>query len=309
MVPIAPASRLRAPDRTVRLVEVASRQGGVVARRQLRELGFGDGTVARWVAAGRLIRVHPAVYAVGHTAIGVYGQLVAGLLYAGPGSALTGRTGSRLWDVARVPWTPIHIAAPTDRRSLPGVIVHRPRRFERLVHRGLPVTPLVDCLLGLAQGVSDVEVRRALAQADYRHKLDPAEVRRALGRGRRGAARLRRAVDHHLPELGLTNSPLEEELMLLCEREGLPIPEPNARVGPYRVDALWREARLVAELDGGDAHSSEARRMIDHERDMYLRASDHAVVRYSKPQLRRRPRDVAAELRGLIATRTAGTAN
>lgn len=304
MLPIAPTSLDRAPDRTVHLITTATRQGGVVARWQLARLGFASGTIARWITAGRLIRVHPGVYAVGHRAVSVHGQLIAALLYAGRGSALSDNTATWLWQVGDVVWYPIHVVAPSARRSLEGVRIHRPRRISRVFHRGFPVTPLVDSLRAFAAVSDDRQVRKALAEADFRHQLDPLQVLEGLGRGRRGSTRLRRAVERHLPELALTASPAEDDLLFLCEREGIPIPEPNARIGPYRVDALWREARVVVELDGRDGHSSLERRTTDHERDMYLRSRDHIVLRYARRQLRRRSKSVAEELLRLIAART-----
>ena len=299
------ASLERAPDRTVRVVELAARQEGVVARWQLRQAGVGDGAIGRWVRSGRLIRVHPGVYALGHHAVGTRGRLIAALLYAGDGSALSHTTGARLWRVAEAPWTPIHVVTEADRKSLPGLVVHRPRRVFRVVLEGLPVTPLVDTLLAFAGSADERSVRKALAEADYRWRVDPWRVRRALGRGRPGSATLRRALDHHLPELARTASPAEDELLLACERNGVPIPEPNARVGDYRVDALWREARVAVEVDGRSAHSSAARRLVDHDRDMYLRSVGLTVLRYSGRQLREIPDEITHEILAALTKQNA----
>jgi hypothetical protein len=46
---------------------LAAAQHGVIARWQLFELGFGRGAIAHYLKVGRLHRVHPGVYAVGHT--------------------------------------------------------------------------------------------------------------------------------------------------------------------------------------------------------------------------------------------------
>jgi very-short-patch-repair endonuclease len=97
------------------------------------------------------------------------------------------------------------------------------------------------------------------------------------------------------------NGPLEEEFLLLCEREGIALPEVNARVGGYRVDAVGPRERLVVELDGKAAHSSAARRMIDHDRDLKLRELGFVVRRYSGAQVFGRPQAVAEDLRMAIA--------
>ena len=53
-----------------------------------------------------------------------------------------------------------------------------------------------------------------------------------------------------------TRSPPEERLLTLMRGAGLPEPEVNARLGPWEVDFLWRERRLVVEVDGYASHSS-----------------------------------------------------
>ena len=75
-----------------KVVATAERQEGVVARRQLVACGLGDATITRWLACGRLHRRHPGVYVVGHRRLTPRGELIAALLYAGPGAALAGRS-------------------------------------------------------------------------------------------------------------------------------------------------------------------------------------------------------------------------
>src|SRR5262245_49807249 len=50
------------PDQ--RLAEIARAQHGVVSRRQLAAMGFGERAIARRIAAGRLHRLYRGVYAV-----------------------------------------------------------------------------------------------------------------------------------------------------------------------------------------------------------------------------------------------------
>jgi hypothetical protein len=50
------------------VAELAGRQYGVVTRSQLTASGLDRGWVQRAVAAGRLLRLHRRVYAVGHRA-------------------------------------------------------------------------------------------------------------------------------------------------------------------------------------------------------------------------------------------------
>ena len=51
------------------IAELAGRQHGVVARRQLAALGLGRKAIEYRLRAGRLHAVHRGVYAVGHTVL------------------------------------------------------------------------------------------------------------------------------------------------------------------------------------------------------------------------------------------------
>ena len=70
-----------APRRASRL---AGRQFGVIARRQLRGLGFSEARIRSWLRMERLHPRYPGVYAWGRAELDTEGQLAAALLYAGP---------------------------------------------------------------------------------------------------------------------------------------------------------------------------------------------------------------------------------
>jgi hypothetical protein len=299
----APGSRVRNAE--VRLLDLAERQEGLLARGQLgRRLSGGE--ISRWLEQGRIHRVHPGVYALGHRGLTPRGELIAALLYAGPGAALAGASSAHWWQVVKAPPRTIEVATPHRRRSVPGLAVrHRPN-LERVEHRGLPVTPLAQTLRDLATVASAASLRKALAEADYRGLLDPTEIQAACGPGRPGSAALRRALLHHLPLLALTRNELEETFLGLCESAGLPHPEINAQLGPYEVDALWPEHRLIVELDGGAAHGRAAAVVRDRSRELYLRERGFRVVRYSWLQVFEEPGRVAADLARELTPRPAG---
>ena len=169
------------------VVMVAERQEGVIARRQIRECGMSDATVARWVERGRLHRRHPGVYALGHRRISERGELIAGLLYAGPGAALAGLSATAWWEITKSMPRVIEVATAHRRRSVPGVKVSFRPGVERVKHRGLPVTPLPRALLDLARLVPRRTLRRALSEADYLGLLNPEAVVAMCGPGRAGS--------------------------------------------------------------------------------------------------------------------------
>jgi Transcriptional regulator, AbiEi antitoxin/Protein of unknown function (DUF559) len=283
------------------LAGLATRQHGVVSRAQLESLGISRSAISRWVAVGRLHRIHPGVYSVGHSALSLDARLQAAWLYAGSGAAFSHTTAAWLWRVIDDEPKRIHLTVPGRRSSLPGVRLHHSRRLEIIDCRGLPVTTVARTLLDLASLVSPRQLRRALAEADYWRLLDPVELDSVLGKGRRGSRALRAAWDAHLPQLAKTLSALEEGFLDLCEQAGIPIPEVNGRVGRMRVDALRREHRVAVELDGAAAHASWAQIKRDRRREMVLRAKGFQIVRYTWDQVSGRPDEVAADLRRMLA--------
>jgi len=284
----------------VRVLGVAERQWGVITRTQLTECGLSAASGSRWVSGGRLQRIHPRVYAVGHRVLSTEGLLAAALLYAGPGAALSHASAAHWWGI--VPYLPqsVHVRSPARRRCVPGVRVHGGPHLDRALHRRLPVTTVARTLLDLASTSSFAGLRRAVAEADYLRLLDLGAIDALLGRGRPGSRALRTALDHHRPQYARTSSQLEDRLLHLCETHGIPLPEVNMEVAGFRVDALWREQRVIAEVDGRRAHGTPDRMERDRGRDLALRAAGYLVVRYTWRQVTAEPELVAADLRAAL---------
>jgi hypothetical protein len=280
-----------------RVASVAGRQLGRISRAQLRGLGIADATIHHWLATGYLIRVLPGVYAVGHRAKSIESDLMAAVLYAGPGAMLSHTTAA--WWLGLTDSRPygIDVSTPRRCRPLPGIRVHQRRRIEREWHRGLPVTTLVRTLIDYAAKASLSKVRLALARADYHRGLEPRTLEAQLGSGQPGAGRVRTALREHQPCLARTRSGLEIVFFELCEAGSLPLPEVNARICGWDVDALWRQQRLVVEIDGPRNHRSPAQIRRDHRKDLELRGAGVTVLRYSDDQIERQAAAVMAELR------------
>lgn len=258
----------------------------------------------RWRADGRLHVRYRGVYALGHTAIPIEGRLVAALLYAGRGSVLSHATAAWWWGL--IAEQPERIELSLDRRissPAPDLVLHQRAQLASTHHRRFPITSVAQTLLDYAGQAELIEIRRALAEADYRRLLDPAAIEAVLGQGRKGTTRLRRAFGQHQPKLARTRSWLETIFIPLCEDHEIPIPEVNVRVNGWLVDALWREQRVVVELDGYDNHSTRAQMERDRRKELELRAAGFLVIRYTRFQVVHQPELVAADLIARIAER------
>lgn len=282
---------------TKRARELATRQFGAIARRQLLAVGLTRSTIAHWLATHRLHPRYPGVYALGRPELGTEGQLAAGLLYAGAGAALAGL--SALWWLELLARRPvlIHIDAPGKHSSRDDLRIRHPRQVKRVWRRGLPVVTLPQTLLLAAGSLSHDSLRLVLARAEFKGLLDLTALDTALGGGRDGSSAVRAAMNAHLPQLARCANGLERDFVLLCERLSLPLPEPNPRIGRYRPDMLWREARLIVELDGRAAHHTPAQLAADARRQAELERLGHLVLRFTWDDVHRRPESVAAEVR------------
>ena len=285
---------------TGQAAETAAEQFGAISRRQLLAQGITSAQVRSWIRRGLLHCRHPGVYAWGRDELSAQGELAAALLYAGPGARLTSLT-ALWWQelLGRRP-APLHVDAPGRVRSIPAIVIRHPRHIPRIAHRGIPVAPLAHSLPLAALSLSHDSLRLVLARAEFRKLVSLQELDADLGRGRPGTTAVRAALAAHLPQLARCANGLERRYVLLCEGARLPLPEPNVRIGSYRPDMLWRELRLIVELDGERAHSTPAQLAADAARQTALEALGFRVVRFRRAEIELEPDGVVARTAAAI---------
>jgi very-short-patch-repair endonuclease len=103
-----------------------------------------------------------------------------------------------------------------------------------------------------------------------------------------------------------TRSGLERAFLRLCRAHRIPKPEVNVRIGPYRVDFLWRDAALVVEVDSYRYHSDRATFESDRIRDRELSRRGLDVLRYADRELGGDGRAVASSLHAHLSRRRRG---
>ena len=87
----------------------------------------------------------------------------------------------------------------------------------------------------------------------------------------------------------------------LIRDAGLPTPETNVRVAGYEVDVLWRDAKLVVEIDGYEFHSSRRSFELDRRKQSALAAAGLRVARVTWRQLAEEAIGVAVRLATALA--------
>jgi very-short-patch-repair endonuclease len=171
------------------------------------------------------------------------------------------------------------------RRQIEGVRIHRVRDLfpdEVTMFEGIPITTPARTVLDLAEVLTSREVEQVLATAYRKGLVTREEMLRMVERHprHRGTPLLRRLLDAE-GEPAFTRPKAEEKLLEIVRSARLPLPELNVKVLGHEVDFLWREARLVAEVDGDEFHSSLDSFAADRARDAELTALGYRVLRFT----------------------------
>lgn len=242
-------------------------------------------------------------------------RLMAAVLDAGPRAVASHLAAARLWALPGFTGDDLTVTRPRDgtQRRSPLATVHEPvvlADHHVTARHGIPVTNPGRTLFDVA-GVTHVRrLERAVDNAVAMRLTTYDQLWTLLGelraRGRPGIAAMR-AVLADRPPTGVVavESELEARFRSLLRRAGLPQPEWQVVVGSDgavagRVDALFRSAGLIVELDGRRFHSSPLDREADARRDLELTRTGRRVLRLTWDQVTRRPEAVAAALHDIL---------
>jgi very-short-patch-repair endonuclease len=258
---------------------------------ELRALGISRSTVSRWTARGRLQREHHGVYSYGGGQLSQDGRLYAALLAIGDDAAL-GRIAAALlggfWPHGPPPT--IDVIVPRHVRSRRGIRVHSVTELPSssvMVVRGIPVTTPARTIVDLAGDLrSDWIFRRVVHEAQVQEKVTIAELWDELEgapANLHGRARLMTEIaDGARP----TRSGFEDWLVEVLRAGDYPPFETNAHPPGtpawVEVDVLFREQKLVIEVDGGRWHNTPWRRALDARKQAILEAGGYRVIRLTE---------------------------
>src|SRR4051812_30202073 len=295
------------PDRLI--AELAARQHGPVAHRQLRALGLSNREIGYRLQIGRLHRRHPEVYLVGHEVLPRQGHAMAAVLACGRRAVLSHWDAAAYWDLLPARGRLIHVTTPSRSGRDPDperIRLHRVgtlRAWESAPIDGIPTTTVARTLLDLSPHLRPRAMEDVIGRANRLQVFDLVAVRRCLAEHPRqhGAPALRRLLDA-LAGVGATDlrSALEVRLLQLCDDHHLPTPNTNVTVAGSMVDFHWPGTTLIVETDGYTYHSSRTAFERDRKRDQRLTLAGYTVVRFTYTQVTRTPEAVAHRIRRLL---------
>jgi hypothetical protein len=288
-------------DRFRRAVGLARTSLGVVSLGELLALDIPETTVRSWVRAGRLIRLHRGVYAVGHDALRREARWRAALLAYGADAVLSHATAAVRLELQSWSGRLIDVTVPRGRRRRPGIRVHQSSHLpagDVMSSELLRVTSPTRTILDMARSCRPSDVENAAAVAERRGLLDlgridaegTPDLRRMLGRGPK-----------------LVRARIERRFLDGLRAAGVAEPEANVWLThgggeQWQPDFVFWPQRVIVELDD-DSHRTAKAFELDRLKDAVRQVDGWATLRFS---LRRVDDDlprVLAELTAVLARR------
>jgi very-short-patch-repair endonuclease len=294
------------------LDRLLGRQYGVITRSQAADCGLTDKALRHRVRPGgpwqTMVR---GVYLAQTGVPSVDQRDMAAVLYAGPGSVITGTAALRQFGLPVAAPAVVDVLVPSARwRDGTGLVrlVRTTRMPAQPCFRGeIRFAMVARAVADAARGTTSLrEVRALVAGAVQKGWCGLEDLRQELRTGpATGSALLRRV----LAEVGGgIRSVAEGDFSDLITRAGLPEPMFNARLFVGRVllavvDAWWPAAGVAAEVDSREWHMSPE----DWERSLarHARLTSHGILalHFTPRQIRTQPDQVAAAIRAAMQAR------
>jgi very-short-patch-repair endonuclease len=272
-------------------------------------------TVARWTAAGALVRIQPGVYATPAAAAQWRIRVEAAVLSRG--GVASHRTALALWGLVP-PGGPVHVAVEPSRSNRPtaGVVLHRAVALPDAIRRvgAIPVTCVERALVdtwGRPAGLASTDLRAAVITAVRRRMCRPRDI--GVEVDRRPQLRARASLVE-LVRLLAEGCRSELEIwgcLTVLRTPGMPAFTLQHRVvvdgRTFYLDAACEEARLAVEMDGAAWHGSREQRERDIRRDALLATVGWQTLRFSFARLTGSPDSCRREIRAVHAARLRGS--
>ena len=245
---------LQGPEAAVTAVlALAARQFGLISRRQWLDGGLSDRQLDHAIKPGALHVLHPGVYVIPGSHPCFERDVLAACLATG--GVASHRCAAYLWKFRKFERPVVEVLVASGHApSLPSVKVRRTRRLVpgESTHLGvLPITTRGRTLLDVVS-VAPWLVEGALDGALHRRRLSLRSMERVLERagehhpGRRVLAPL---VEARVAGRRPTESELEDDLLSVIRRFGLPEPVPQYPYRGRRIDFAYPELVLGIEAN------------------------------------------------------------
>jgi hypothetical protein len=289
--------------------KLLDKQCAVASRAQLLALGLSDNAMQYRLRAGGPWQVLlPGVYLGSTGAPSLVQKEVAALLYAGPGSLITGPA-ALLHHGLRAPFLEaidVLVRQRRQRASTAFVRVHRTALMPARIWSSGPVrlVPVARAVADTARQLGDVrDVRAVVADAVQLGRCTVSQLGVELGRGPiRGSAMFRSVLAEVADGI---RSTAEGDLRALIKAARLPMPlfNPSLYDGDTflgKPDAWWPDAGVAGEADSREWHLGPSGWDRTRNRHDLMAAAGIIVLHFSPRELRREPAKVVQLIKGAL---------
>jgi hypothetical protein len=303
---MAPSTRL---DQDA-LFRVLEQQLDVIARQQALAAGLTKHALAHRLRPGGPWRgLLPGVYMAATGAPTTLQQEMAALLYAGPGSVITGPAALRSHHIRTELTEFVDVLVPStrQRRDTNFVRLHRTSRMPTRIWEAGPVryAPASRAVADAVRALSSLrDVRAVVADAVQRDKCAISNLAAELSQGpAKGSVLFREALADVADGI---RSAAEGDLRDLLARSGLPMPLFNPWLydehGNFvaRPDAWWPELGIAVEVDSKQWHTSPEDHAKTLARGRRMARYQIVVLRFTPRQIRSQPAEVTNDIKAAL---------
>lgn len=280
----------------VHLRKLIGKQDDLVATWQLIAAGWNASAVHHWSHKQGWRSIHDGVWALGQAPLTRRQRWVAAVLTA-PETFLCGRSacgchGFVTWEGR---YETVVRRGSGGPRRYPGLLVTRSTALDgQTTHKeGIPLVRAERALIDVAPSLDAIRLGRAFRESIRLRCTTADDIARGL-RGQRGTRLLRALCDRYatLP-YHRCRSDAESRALEVLHDAGVPPPLVNVRVNRVEADLVWRQWKLIIEIDGGQFHlfSDE-----DARKEFAWRCAGYTVRRIPSDDVYFRP----ARLRALV---------
>jgi hypothetical protein len=287
------------------LLGQAARQHSLLSRDQWLASGLTQRQLDRAIANRAVFVVHPGVYALRGSTASLERDVMAACLATG--GVASHRCAAFLWKFRKFERPVVEVlVAKGHTPRLAGVTVRRTTRLDpddRTQVGAIPVTTRARTLLDLVS-VAPALVEGALDGALHRRRLSLRTLQRLLeriGKHHPGHRVLAPLVEARLAGRRPTESELEDDLLALLRRFGLPEPVPQYPYRGRRIDFAYPELVLGIEANSVAAHAAkeDVQRNAEKANDLV----EWWILYFTRDDVDGTPADVARQVQTAIERR------
>jgi hypothetical protein len=282
----------------------------VISRRQALAAGVTDNALRHWLRLGGPWRgLLPGVYMAATGAPTTLQQEMAALLYAGPGSVITGPAALRSHRIRTELTEFVDVLVPStrQRRNTNFVRLHRTSRMPARIWEAGPVryVPASRAVADAVRAMTSLrDVRAVVADAVQRDRCTIKTLATELSQGSaKGSMLFREALADVADGI---RSAAEGDLRDLLARSGLPMPLFNPSLydehGNFvaRPDAWWPELGIAVEVDSKQWHTSPEDHAKTLARGRRMARYQIVVLRFTPRQIRSQPTEVRNDIKAAL---------